>query len=110
MKTEDCVQERTLRELIGLRPDVRIRLIGLKGGFLIEIESAGVGKVLGSSRGQVRHFASLNTATDLLRQLGVTRFEVDAAKYEPGRIRSARPDRAEALKKTRTKPKQQELI
>jgi hypothetical protein len=110
MTPADSVQERTLRELVALHADVRIRLVGMKGGFRVEIESAGLGKVLSNTRGRVRQFASLNTATDLLRELGVLRFEVDASNYEPGRIRSARPDRAEALKRTRTRPKQQELI
>jgi hypothetical protein len=29
---------------------------------------------------------------------GIDRFEVDAAKYEPGRIRAARPERSAAMK------------
>lgn len=47
---------------------------------------------------------------DFLRQVGIEMFEVDARFYQPGRIRKARPDRAEALRKTRTTPRQQELL
>jgi hypothetical protein len=66
--------------------------------------------VLGNSRGNLRQFASLNTAVDFLRRVGVARFEVDAEEYERGRTRKPRPDRAEALRGTRTRPRQQSLI
>jgi len=69
-----------------------------------------VEKNLVTSRGEVRLFANLNTAVNFLRQQGLTRFQVDATNYEPGRLRKARPDRAAALRNTRTSPRQPELL
>jgi len=66
-------------------------------------------KTLVTSRGQVRLFASLGTAGLFIRDLGISRFEVDMSQYQPGRLRSARPDRAVALRLTRTKMQQQPL-
>lgn len=66
-------------------------------------------KTLATSRGAVRLFASLDTASAFVKDLGIERFEVDMTDHQPGRLRSARPDRAEALRLSRTKMQQQIL-
>jgi hypothetical protein len=59
---------------------------------------------------KIRHRNSgllhLATSTFIL-EMGVSRFEVDMTGYQPGRLRKARPDRAQALRLTRTKMQQQ---
>ena len=45
-----------------------------------------------------------------IRDVGLPRFNVDMTGHEPGRLRKARPDRAEALRQTRTKMLQQPLF
>jgi hypothetical protein len=62
-----------------------------------------------TSRGKVRLFASLDTAAALMKDIGLSRFQVDMAGHQPGRLRSPRPDRAEALRLTRTRMQQQPL-
>ena len=69
-----------------------------------------VHRVLGTSRGPVRRFGSIDTVGLFLRDLALHRFSVDLADYQPGRVRGPRPDRAEALRKTRTSPKQAQLL
>ena len=111
----DSITEGTLRELFAAGVVREVLLFGLdSGGFGIRIIYGGEGrqldKVLGTSRGGMRRYASLDTAALFMRDLGVERFAVDMTSYEPGLVRSPRPDRAEALKKTRTVPKQGSLL
>lgn len=67
-------------------------------------------RALGTSRGDVRRFASLDTVAAFLRGLGICRFKVDVSLHEPGRVRPPRPDRSEALSRTRTSLRQSSLL
>lgn len=84
------------------------------GGFALVFAYGTAGRevrrVLGTSRGSIRRFGSIDTAGSFLRDLDIHAFSVDLADYEPGRVRAPRADRAEALRKTRTSPKQTELL
>lgn len=66
-------------------------------------------KTLATTRGTIRVFASLDTVGAFIRDVGLPRFDVDMSRHEPGRLRKARPDRAEALRHTRTKMQQQNI-
>jgi hypothetical protein len=110
----EALPESTLRELCSAGAVRELVVVGMQqGGFAVRVGYGAGGrqieKVLGTSRGGVRRFASLDTAGALMRELGAYRFGVDMSDYEPGLVRPPRPDRAEALKKTRTKPKQESL-
>lgn len=107
---EARISEPTLKNLLEGAAVKRLRLQGQHGGFFLVVELGEVESVLESKRGLVRQFASLNTAACYLQRLGASKFEVDATEYVPGRIRAARPDRAEALRSTRTRPRQQPLL
>lgn len=104
------IRESTIREMIQGGATWTACLKGESGGFSVIFRFMKSSRILTSSRGQTRRFASLNTAAEFLKQLGIYTFEVDASLYIAGRIRKARPDRAEALRKTRTAPRQQELL
>lgn len=104
------LKETTLKELIGANSIESVCVVGQKGGFAVTVRCGQNERTLAGTRGEVRRFASLDTATALLRKLGIPKFQVDVVTYEPGRIRGARPDRAEALRRTRTIPKQQALL
>lgn len=110
----ESLTESTLRELCSAGAVRDIVVVGMQqGGYGVRIGYGAGGrqieKVLGTSRGGVRRFASLDTAGAFVRELGNERFGVDMSEYEPGLVRAPRPDRAAALKKTRTKPKQESL-
>ena len=90
---------------VGVRAVVR----GAERGFLVVVRIGEQERTLERARGGPRLFASLDTAASFVREIGLPQFEVDMSDYQPGRLRGARPDRAEALKRTRTRMKQQNL-
>lgn len=98
-----------LRQLVRTPLQVRALVQGTKKGFQVVAYIGEEEKLLERSRGGPRLFASLDTAAAFVREIGLPRFEVDMTDYQPGRLRKARPDRAEALKRTRTRMKQQSL-
>lgn len=106
----ETIREPTLRELIEANSITSAIMIGQKGGFAISIRCGATERLLANSRGEVRLFSNLTTLATYLRRLGISHFEVDTANYEASRLRPARPDRAEALRKTRTKLRQASLL
>jgi hypothetical protein len=108
---ENLLTEAGLRQLMDVAAVRCVTVLGLHGGFMVQIDTAGgVSKPLSTVRGSVRRFATVDTAGIFLKQIGFPKFEVDMTDFLPGRIRSARPDRAAALRNTRTRPTQQNLI
>lgn len=111
----ETLPEGTLRELCVAAAALSIQVVGMKGGgFIVRLMYGAaehrIEKVLGTTRGGVRRFGSLDTVALFLRELGCPDFTVDMSGYEPGLVRPPRPDRAEALKKTRTSPRQESLL
>jgi hypothetical protein len=98
-----------VRELIQATGEVKAIAVGGQGGFALLFRFNEAERTLVNSHGNVRLFASLNTAGTFFRRVGVSRFEVDMTSYEPGRLRGPRPDRAAALRGTRTRMRQQAL-
>lgn len=109
MIADQAIKEPLLRELIGAAEVVTAVISGRQQGFAIVFRVGDTERTLETSRGSVRLFASLDTAAAFVRGLGIARFEVDMSSHQPGRLRPARPDRAEALRQTRTKLRQQPL-
>jgi hypothetical protein len=105
----NAIKGATLRELISASYVETVRVVGSKGGYIITVRRGANECVLAGARGAVRLF-TLTTAAKFLGELGLRKFEVDVTEYEPGRLRKPRPDRAEALRKTRTTLKQANLI
>lgn len=103
------IRENTLRELIETNSIRTAYLVGQSGGYAITVRCGETERLLATTRGEVRLF-KLNNAADFLRSIGLDKFEVDCTNYVPGRLRKARPDRAEAMRKTRTKLRQEILI
>ena len=105
----NTIKECTLRELVQADSVQSACAIGTRGGYSIVIRCGSIERTLASVRGDVRLF-TLTNVSKFLRGIGLSRFEVDASSYEEARMRNARPDRAEALKLTVTKLRQQVLI
>lgn len=75
-------------------------VVGLKGGWSIVVKYGTTQRSLAATRSkQVRIFKRLDAVADYLKDLGVSRFEVDAGEYAPDEVKHTRPDRAVAMKK-----------
>lgn len=108
--TAGQIQEPTLRELASTRAIASVCVMGQPRGFSVRVDCGSEQRVLGTSRGSVREFASLNTLATFLQSLGLSKFQVDVSDYQPGRLRKPRPDRSVALQGTRTRPRQKPLL
>jgi len=105
------INELTLRELAQANSLSGAVAVGQHGGFSVEVRygMTETQRLLATARGETRMFSNLNTLARFLRKLGITHFEVDTTNHVPARLRAARPDRAEAMKRTRTKLRQAPL-
>lgn len=108
--TQAAITTKTFKELIAAGGGCKITLFGQNSGFRVVIRYGATESILSGVRGSPRLFSSLNTAVSYLASVGIFLFEVNAAEYKPGLIRSPRPDRAKALRETRKNPKQERLI
>ena len=103
------IKETVVRELVQASAEVAARIIGKDNAFIVLISLPSGEKTVVTTRGDIRRFASLDTAASFLGDIGLMRFEVDVSHYRPGRLRAPRPDRAAALRLTRTRMRQQPL-
>lgn len=110
MESVATIREPVLRELVEASALSGATITGQEKGFAVIFKVGTSEKTLATTRGGIRLFASLDTAGAFIRDIGLPRFDVDMTGHEPGRLRKARPDRAEALRKTRTKLKQEALF
>src|SRR5581483_6219719 len=108
MELGATIKEPMLRELIQTSLAIGATVTGQEKGFSVVVKIGNNGtKLLATSRGEVRLFASLDTAGQFIKNVGLSKFEVDMNGYEKGRLRKPRPDRAEAMRLTKTKIRQQ---
>jgi hypothetical protein len=79
-----------------------VRIVGQPGGWSVMVRYGAHERPLAAQRSRnVRLFRRFETLVAYLKSLGIARFDVDAAGFDPGGIGTARrPDRAEALKRT----------
>jgi hypothetical protein len=97
------ITEPILRQLVEASAEMSARIVGQQNALIIVVRVGSGEKTVVTTRGNIRQFASLDTAAGFVRDLGISRFEVDVSFYKPGRLRNARPDRAQALRLTRTR-------
>lgn len=103
------ITEPILRQLAEAAGEMSARIVGQENAFIVLVRVGSGEKTVVTTRGNVRQFASLDTAAGFVKDLGLSRFDVDISFYKPGRLRNARPDRAEALRHTRTRMYQEPL-
>lgn len=106
----EVIGEATLRDLIEKGAVASASAVGQQGGFFVSVQCGRAKRVLASARGSVRLFPNLTSLATYLRRLGVSGFAVDTRQYSAGRVRRPRPDRAEALKRTRASLQQTDLL
>jgi len=82
----------SLRELVAAGSIKSVTILGQKGGYAVVASIGMQQRTLGTKFGEVRMFGSTDTAVKVLRELGLSQFNLDVSNYEGGRLRAARPD------------------
>lgn len=99
--TAETIDHPTLSRLVEAGAVRGAHVVGQPGGWSVLVKYGMVERALAAQRSrQVRVFRRMETLVSYLKDIGIQRFDVDAAEYEAegGRIHS-RPDRAEALRR-----------
>ena len=105
----NSIKESTLKEIRASELIFDIKLIGVVGGYQMNVSLGKNTSTLVTARGSIRLF-TLENASKFLHELGILEFYVDVKDFVPGRIRKARPDRALAMALARSGLKQQSLL
>jgi len=82
----------SLRELVAAGSVKSATILGQKGGYAVMARVGTQQRPLGTKLGDVRMFGSADTAVKVMRELGLSLFNLDVSNYEEGRLRAARPD------------------
>jgi hypothetical protein len=85
----DTIDQKTLSSLIEAGAVRSAHVIGQRGGWIVLFTYGKTERPLATQRGHVRTWAHFETLAAYLRELGIVRFEVDAAEYDPAAPRSA---------------------
>lgn len=99
MATE-TIDHTTLSRLVEAGAVRGAHVVGQDGGWAVLIKYGMAERPLAAQRSrQVRLFKRMETLISYLKNVGISRFDVDAADYAPDAAGS-RPDRAEAMRRT----------
>ena len=98
----ETIDHGTLAELVEAGAVRGAHVVGQPGGWSLRVRYGSAERTLAAQRSrQARVFRRMETLVSYLKDVGIERFDVDAAAYEAdGGRANARPDRAEALRRT----------
>jgi hypothetical protein len=101
MSPNPTIDHHTLRGLVTAGSIRAASVVGQATGWGIVVHYGTVACPLAAQRGGVRTFRKLDTVMDYLRTMGIPRFEVDAANFDPQTSKASRtrPDSASKLKR-----------
>ena len=92
-----------LRELVEAGSVRSAAIVGLPGGYAVQVRYGMSDRALAARTGDVRIFSKIDGAAKTLRSLGVVKAELDTSGYSPVSVLSKRrPDRTRALKDAHT--------
>ncbi|AXF19197.1 hypothetical protein CUJ89_00775 [Burkholderia pyrrocinia] len=98
MATE-TIDQKTLVQLVEAGAVRAARVVGCGNGWAVSARCGANERFLSAKRGDVRVFRRFETLVSFLRDIGISRFDVDASDFDPDAAGGAtRPDRAAALK------------
>ena len=96
----ETIDHGTLAELVEAGALRSAHVVGQPGGWSLRVKYGAAERSLAAQRSrQVRVFRRMETLVSYLKDIGIERFDVDAADYEAEGGKS-RPDRAEAMRRT----------
>lgn len=97
----ETIDHTTLSRLVEAGAVRGAHVVGQDGGWAVMIKYGMAERALAAQRSrQVRLFKRMETLVSYLKEVGISRFDVDAVDYAPETIKThSRPDRAEALRR-----------
>lgn len=97
----ETIDHTTLSRLVEAGAVRGAHVVGQDGGWAVMIKYGMAERALAAQRSrQVRLFKRMETLVSYLKEVGISRFDVDAADYAPETVKThSRPDRAEALRR-----------
>ena len=98
--TRETIDHVTLSRLIEASAVRGANVVGQPGGWGVVIQYGMTERALAAKRGPVRIFRKFETLTDYLKNIGVTRYQVDATEYDPValKVERHRADASERMK------------
>lgn len=95
----ETIDHTTLTKLAEAGVVRSVQVVGQEGGWEILVKYGMTERTLAAQRSHhARIFRRLETLVDYLKRVGIPRFDVDAANYDPRVTLHKRPDRAIAMK------------
>jgi hypothetical protein len=98
--TAETIDHNTLSRLVEAGAVRAAHVIGQLGGWGVVIKYGMTERPLAASRSrEVRLFKKLETVVSYLKEIGISRFDVDSVNYDAAQLKTySRPDRAEAMR------------
>jgi hypothetical protein len=98
--TTETIDHNTLSRLVEAGAVRGAHVIGQAGGWGVMIKYGMLERPLSATRSKkIRTFKKLETLVAYLKEIGISRFDVDASQYDPATVQTyTRPDRAEAMR------------
>jgi hypothetical protein len=98
--TPETIDHATLASLVEAGAVRGADVVGQPGGWGVVVKYGMAERALAVRRGQVRIFRRFETLVAYLRDLGLSRYAVDASGYDPATMPSvSRPDSAERMRR-----------
>ncbi|MDD5581365.1 MAG: hypothetical protein PHY16_19115 [Methylobacter sp.] len=96
----ETIDHNTLTRLVQAGAVRGAHVIGQVGGWAVMIKYGILERPLSATRSKkIRTFKKLETLVAYLKEIGISRFDVDATQYDPTTVQTyTRPDRAEAMR------------
>lgn len=96
----ETIDHNTLSRLVEAGAVRGAHVIGQVGGWGVMIRYGMLERPLAATRSKkIRTFKKLETLVAYLKEIGISRFDVDATQYDPATVQTyTRPDRAEAMR------------
>ena len=81
--TADTIDHVTLERLVEAGAVRRASIVGQPGGWGVVIQYGMIERVLAARRGAIRIFRKFETLVSYLKDIGITKYQVDASHFDP---------------------------
>ncbi|AKJ28540.1 hypothetical protein [Caldimonas brevitalea] len=98
---DKTIDHSTLRRLVDAGANIDAEVVGAGAGWGIVINYGRARQTLAATRGEPRTFRRFETLASYLKDLGITRYRVDAAQFEPHEAATKTGDKRSAAASAR---------